>query len=110
MGGRPEMSANPKLYREMEPFESVELAQRASDAFFEELAELRKKHKITDVLAVCKFSYNAASGEESEAITMSSWGNAMNIETLAAYALGMIQAERQERIGALLKVKRGKRA
>lgn len=100
------MGANPKLYRELQqPFTSQDEAQKASSAFQDELAELRKKHRMRDLLVVAMFSYGFGDGEvgESESIICSSFGDPVQAETMAAYALGTIQSERQHRIGQLLK-------
>jgi hypothetical protein len=106
------MPSNPKLFREMsEPFASKEEAREAADAFQEELGELRKKHKIRDVLYVCAFSTIGDNGEEYDSILQGHMGNSLIQEQLAAYALGTIQAERQEMIGQLLSraLKNGRR-
>lgn len=104
------MSADPKLYREMEvPFASQEEAAKASAAFADDLAEIRKKHRMRDVAYTVMFSYESPEGE-SQAITSGHLGNSMNAESMLAYALGVVQSDRQAYVGSLLKgVKPGPR-
>jgi hypothetical protein len=100
------MSADPKLYRQMQvPFASREEATKASTAFIEELAELRKKHRIRDITYIMMFGYDSDEGE-SDAILSGSIGDAGKAETMLAFALGQVQTQRQNHIGSLLKGKR----
>lgn len=99
------MGPNPGLYREMAvPFPSEAAANGAMARFFEEVGELRKKHKITDVYFVVGGSVATDDPEypESQFMAPMMYGNQLNAEPLLAYALGFEQRKRQERIGTLL--------
>jgi hypothetical protein len=61
-----DMPQDQKLFREMsEPHESREALQAAHHQFFEEVVELRKKHKIANILLIYADSYES-DGEEAE--------------------------------------------
>lgn len=97
------MSADPKLYRQMQiPFASREEAAKASAAFVEELAELRKKHRIREVAYVLMFGYEMDEGE-SDALLSGHFGDSTKSEVMLAYALGVAQTERKDHIGHLLR-------
>jgi len=87
------------------PFSSREEATKASTAFIEELAGLRKKHRIRDVTYILMFGYESEDGE-SDAILSGSIGDSSKAEVMLAYALGVVQTDRQNHIGSLLKGKR----
>lgn len=105
------MSADPKLYRQMEvPFSSQEEASKASQAFANELKELRQKHRMRDVAYTAMFAYESNEGE-ADAIVSGHFGNSLNAEAMLAYALGAVQSERQAHIGELLRgIKKGERS
>ena len=97
---------DPATYRRLsEPFASVDEAEKAWMAFAAELRELRAKHRIADLLAVAGISFIAADGEESWLPIVLHNGDEMKAETLAAYAFGAEQANRQERIARALQAK-----
>ena len=55
---------DPALYRQMSiPFNTIDQANEALAAFFAEVAELRKKHRIADVVCLCEISHTL-DGEE----------------------------------------------
>lgn len=98
---------NPKLFREMSvPFASAEAANQAVEAFYVELGELRKKHKLTNVYTVINASYATTDPEDDEAefFTSSMFGDFLRAESLVAWALGREQAHRQEMIAHIAKV------
>lgn len=89
---------NPKLWREMqEPHESIEAANNASKAFYEELGVLREKYRMADVLVVCRVRV-AIDGDEREALTPTFYGEWIRAESMAAYAYGHYASERQKQI------------
>lgn len=94
---------DPELYREIsKPFPSAEAASEAIDAFYDELYELRRKHKIPDVLVVMQVNGMTRDGQEGTMILSGMIGGAMYEESLAAYALGEASARRQEKIAAII--------
>lgn len=99
-----EFRSNPKLYRELsEPFASVEAAEEAANGFMKEIADIRTKYRMRDVYVALGFSHtNIATGEECGAIVSGGLGDAFQWEVLLAHALGQEQADRQQRVGALL--------
>jgi len=80
---------NAKLYRELsQPFATVEEAEAAVQAFADDLHELRRKHRIPDVLTVIEFV--VIDGEdEGPRIASFAFGDQLKTPTLAAYAFGM---------------------
>ncbi len=95
------MIPNPNLYRELDiPFESQAAADAALAAFWNDLAEIRRKHKIPDLVASVRVSYASGDGE-AQAFTSCEFGDVLRHEAMAAHTFGQLQAERQERIGKL---------
>jgi hypothetical protein len=98
------MSQNQKLFREMsEPFENAEVANKAINEFFEELGELRKKHKMTNVHTIVAGSFTASDGDESEWMTSCHYGDSMKAEMMAVWSYGQEAVKRQETFGHLMK-------
>jgi len=89
---------NPKLYREMsEPHATAAEVNASLQAFFDDLGELRKKHKLRDIVAIVNTSYLASDGiEEIDGGSWFGYGNSMNYEIMLAHTLGIVQTERQE--------------
>lgn len=102
------MAKNPALFRAMrEPFETAELADAALKSFFEGLAELRKKHDLANVYVVvadsCKLPDDpTAEGGEGEFIATMMLGDEQLAESMAAYAFGHEQSQRQHRVAAIM--------
>lgn len=89
-------------YREMsEPFASSEEANTALQAFFDEVAEARIKHKITDVLLVVSCIAVTAEGEAAF-VTHAHFGDEFKVESMAAYAFGRASADREATTAQLL--------
>jgi hypothetical protein len=100
-----QMFADPANYRAMlEPHESVDAANEAANAFFEGVAELRKNHRLPNVLIVADVHYLAEGGTETPGRVSSFLGDVLHAEELAAYAHGYETARRQERIGAMTRM------
>ncbi len=94
---------NPKLYREMsEPHPSVEAVNQALRAFFDEFGELRKKHKLRDVIAVVNTSYLKEDGEECDGGSWFGYGSSLNHEMMLAHTLGVVQTDRQELLASVM--------
>lgn len=97
------MSADPKLYRQMQiPFSSREEATKAANDFQSELSELRKKYRIRDLCYVMMIGYEDENGE-SDAILSGSFGDNSKAELLYAYALGQSSSEHKKHVEQLLK-------
>ncbi len=84
------------------PFESVDLANEALSNFHKELSDLRKKHKIPDVLVVTKGSVRHADGEIGDFMQHSSYGSSLNQLPMAAYAYGQTKADHDVIISKLI--------
>ncbi len=96
------MPHDPKLYREMsEPFKTPDEANAAIKAFFDDLGDIRKKHGLRDVLCVIQGSCIYPDQGEGEFITTAMHGSEDEAEPMAAYALGLHEAERRERINKI---------
>ena len=92
------MKQDTKTYSEMcVPFESLDAANEALRQFYEELAELRRKHRIMDVLCISQVAYADGVG-----FSMSSLGSSLASETLAAYGYGAARKRREQSVGELL--------
>lgn len=95
-------SKDQKLYRQMqEPHESADAAQAALTAFLEDLGELRKKHRIAEVLTCPTVRFIDKGDFESEAIVPHFYGDNSHAEVSAAFALGVYSQERQESISRM---------
>ena len=84
-----------------EPFKSQEEAAKAIEGFHDEVAELRVKHKLPDVYVVAELNWED-DGIESVSMSTFGFGEQARHEAMLAYALGTVQAERQQRIAQLI--------
>ena len=92
------MKPNPELYAEMcVPFDSLEAASESLRQFYEELADLRRKYRIMDVLCVSQVAYADGVG-----FSMSALGSSLAVEPLAAYGYGTARLRREKSVGELL--------
>lgn len=99
---------DPENYRKMsEPFASADEANAALKEFMAGVRELRKKHRIADVLTVVAVNAKYESGE-GRAITHGFNGNSQNAEGMAAYAYGQESADRREWMNRLMSGKKHK--
>ena len=88
-----------KRYRQLsEPFASPEAANKAIEAFFEELGELRVKHRLPDIYCIIAGNVLYPDGNEGEVYTTVSYGDTTKREPMAAWGLGHESARRQELI------------
>lgn len=94
---------NPKRYREASrPHESPEAAEEAVKAFFDEVADLRTKYQIGDLLLIWCVSFTSTNGTERGSMGVSGMGNQALWESMAAFAYGGEKASREARIQELL--------
>lgn len=94
---------NEGLYRELSiPFETVEDANDNITQFCDALYELRKKHRIRDLLFVIRVGCKRED-DESDATIVNYFGNSLSMEGIAAYAYGQLSGERQEMIAEEIK-------
>jgi hypothetical protein len=96
--------SDPSNYRKMcEPMSQAD-AEKACAAFFREFYELRNKYGIADAYVIIKmFVKDNTDGEkEGEIITSMHAGSELNREGMVAWAHGLEQSERQQRILALM--------
>lgn len=92
-------------YNMSEPFNGEKEANEAVGKFFEELGELRKKHKIRDVLVVLYDSVKYDDGNCGEFMCTGNYGNQINCLPMAAYLYGQEQSEHVERINKMVSKK-----
>lgn len=94
---------NPGLYRELcIPFPSPADAENAINAFTEELYALRAKHRIRDLLIIVNATVAYDSEDEGEVSCILHFGDELKSENMAAYGLGFLQSQRQERTAKTL--------
>jgi hypothetical protein len=99
-------TVDPENYSKLSvPFESSDTASEALENFYKEVGELRKKHKIPDLLMIVKASVKYEDGEIGDIIHHSFYGNVLNQLPMAAYVYGQTQADHEEVISRLLKGK-----
>ncbi len=84
------------------PYESTDAADEALTKFYEEVSDLRKKYKVTDVLIVTKGSVKFEDGKIGDFMNHSHLGNSLNQLSMSAYAYGQIQAVHEETISKLI--------
>lgn len=96
---------NPELYRRLsEPWPTPEDANAALREFDAEVAKLREKFRIPNLIAVCEINaLRTEDGREGTAMIVLRWGNASEHEALVARALGLVQADRQWQIAQALR-------
>lgn len=93
---------NLKLFREMSvPYESIEAANAALQAFQDDLAELRKKHKIPTLLCLLHVTW-LDDEDEGGAMTSCGFGDMQLFEVMSAWSLGEQAAERQQATAKLM--------
>jgi hypothetical protein len=97
---------DPENYREMnKPHDSIESFQSSLDGFYEKVREARKEFGLSDVLIVVKDSAIGKDGEIGGFFHHGQLGNQLNGETMAAYAYGQLQSERENILSRLLQNK-----
>lgn len=93
---------DPENYSKMVvPFESTEEANEALRCFYDDLAEIRKKHRIADIHAILKISVRHGD-DVCQAMSAVHFGNSSDGEMMCAWALGEEMAERRATIQKLL--------
>lgn len=92
----PKVKRDPANYREMlEPHESAEDADEALSAFFGAVSDLRKEHRIPNVLIVADIAYMRG-GEEVPGRLCLNFGDQHHAYPLAAFAYGYEKARAAE--------------
>lgn len=87
-----EQFSDVEMYAEMvNPFKSAEHANSALTAFFDEVYELRCKHKLANVSVIVK---DSISDDGSEFMCNAHFGNELEREAMAAWHLGRSYGER----------------
>lgn len=97
-----EYITDPDNYRELSrPFETSAAANESLNLFMDAVRDLRKLHRIPDVLVVVAVNvkYN---GGEGRAMSHSSHGDFLNSEALAAYAYGRLAQDRKSLMNRML--------
>lgn len=95
--------SDPGNYRKLcEPMTQAK-AEEACGNFFREFYELRNKHGIPDAYAIVKLWVQAEGSDgEGEIMTSMHAGSELNREGMVAWALGLEQSQRQQRIVDLM--------
>lgn len=94
---------DPANYEAMSrPFESLDAAQKAMDAFLSELLDLRKKHRIKDCVFVINVAFTSSDGEPAETMALAGFGSQLQQTPLLAFGLGRSRKEDEQRIAALI--------
>lgn len=89
-------------YKLSAPYESEDAADEAISKFYEELGELRKKHKIPDLLIVIKATVRHKDGKVGQMMGQYAYGSTLDHLAMAAYVYGQLQAEHKELINKLI--------
>ncbi len=90
---------DPDNYYELsKPFESQEVVGNAIEAFWNELYELRNKHRLPDVYIVIRANVK----EMGPVMTTLHAGDAMQAELMTAWAFGREQSDRQAMVANIL--------
>jgi len=85
--------ADEDLYAEMSiPFADGDAANKALEAFYNEVYELRKKHRLANVLIVAQDAIHGSG----RFMSNTHFGSETEKESMAAWLLGKVQAERQD--------------
>ncbi len=88
----------PRYFKCAAPFPTRDEAEKAIVAFLDEVEALREKHQIADVAVVIKDAAEDAGSFMIDGF----WGNALEQETILAWAFGKAQVERQDRIAEFI--------
>lgn len=90
---------NPDLFHRMtEPFPDKEAVTAAVDGFVDQVRAARERHRIMNVLMVIEVA-----GPEGPLVTQFSFGDTLQAEVLAAYALGSARQDREALIARAMK-------
>ncbi len=93
-----ESEPNPELYEEMDaPYPSDEAAKAALDAFFEEMVEVRRRHRIGNVVCI-------ASAQAPEDAMLSTYGHCGDSRYIVPLVLHALKSERAKRAEPLARI------
>ncbi len=102
--GQCEFFADEENYRNLcVPFENIDAANKALNAFNEELYELRNKHRIKDVQITTEVFCIDSEGDEGAAQSTFHYGSRMQALPMAAFAFGQEKIRLAELIAKLAK-------
>ena len=87
-----------KYHRLSAPFESLDQAQAAGDAFFRELGELREKHKIGNVAVIIRTDVV----DVGPGLANSFYGDWQYEELMLAWAMGKAHNDRAHYLAKLI--------
>ena len=91
-------ASNPELYEEMNaPYPSDEEAKAALDAFFEEMVEVRKRHRIGNVVCI-------ASAQAPDDATFSTYGHCGDSRYIVPLLMHALKSERVKRAEPLARI------
>lgn len=94
-----EAKRDPELFRAMSvPHESTEAGNAALTAFLEGVGELRKTHRIANVVTTLTVCCLGEDGQEGDLIVSHQFGDTSRNEALCAYAFGRARKEREEQM------------
>lgn len=89
---------DPGLYRELSKPMPLAEAEQASGAFFEELYELRKKHRIKDLAFVLEINVELEDGQEAPLVMQAHFGSEAKAAPLLAFGLGQAEERAKQEI------------
>jgi len=93
---------DPSNYRKMSaPFDSLADANAALVAFFKDVAELRQKHRISDVLVLCEISHMIGN-EEVRGSASTSLGSSDRVLSIIAREHGRQSQIHEDRLALLM--------
>ena len=91
----------PNYLKLSEPFADANQANRAVEAFYAEVAELRKEHNLPDVHVVVRV--NIDHGEHvGSALSSAHFGNSMEAAPMCAWSYGRERAQYKAHLGKLM--------
>lgn len=94
-----EWKSDPEKFQRLSvPFETLDEAQAASEAFFKELGELREKHRMANVVVVIQ---NTVAGV-GPGLANSFYGDWQHEEMMLAWAMGKAHSDRAHSLAKLI--------
>lgn len=94
---------NQALYRKLsQPHADMDAAKACLNAFWADVEKAREAHRIPDLVMYCAVNVILSDNEETSVGVEASCGDGSEHEAMAARLLGSMQAQRLERISALL--------
>lgn len=98
---------DPKTYREMSvPHASTDAAQNAVNAFLDGVTELRKQHRLADVLVIVETNIITQDGDEGTVSLVSHMGDSRKSLPMAARVYGQLKAQHDDDLAVAVRGKR----